>query len=369
MAESTLEISFPGRSAKCSILFGDKLLERLPIESFSDASSLAIVTDDIVARLYGRKLLSQFSSARKAHLIVMKHGERNKNLETVSKIAKKMSLLSLDRKSSILALGGGVVGDLAGFVASIYKRGISYFQLPTTLLAQVDSSIGGKCGVDTDWGKNQIGSFHQPLGVFVDTSVLDTLPEKEVVNGVGEIIKSSIIADREMFHEIESRLGDFYSIRELRHLVRRTAEIKCKVIEKDEREANIRKILNYGHTVGHAIESSSDYKLSHGKSVILGMICEGWIAKNLGIFEEGDYLRQKDLLETIRRHYKIRVPPDKKKILSFAALDKKNVAGQIKMSFPEKIGKMHEGENETFATSVSKKLFLQSLDSLKIGAG
>jgi len=341
MALGTLEIVLPRRPGKCSIFFGENLTDRLPLEPFSGVSSVAIVSDDIVAGLYAKELEKCVSKEIKTSLVIMRHGERNKNLLTVSRIANKISDLGLDRKSALLALGGGVVGDTTGFVASIFKRGIKYFQFPTTLLAQVDSSIGGKCGVDTRWGKNQIGTFYQPDGIFISTSTLNTLPKGEIVNGLGEIVKSSIIADRSMFEEIESSLEDFFSIEKLKTLVRRTCEIKCSVVEKDELETNFRKILNYGHTIGHAIESSSEYKLSHGKSVILGMMCEGWIANKLGIFNDEDYIRQRNLLLKIKNQYRIKIEFDRRKILSFAVLDKKTMDSKIKMSLPKEIGNMY----------------------------
>lgn len=364
MAQGALEIVFPGRTEKCSVFFGDDFLERLPGEMFSGVSTLAIVTDDIVKNLYSKQLLETCSGIAKTRVISFLHGERNKNLSTVSRVAKRMSDLSFDRKSAILALGGGVVGDLSGFVASVFKRGIKYYQFPTTLLAQVDSSLGGKCGVDTEWGKNQIGTFYQPAGIFVDSSVLDSLPKNEVVNGLAEIVKSGIIADRAMFEEMESNVEDYFSIQKLKSLVSRTCQIKAKVVEEDEREAGVRKILNYGHTVGHAIESSSGYKISHGKCVTLGMLCEAWIAHELGILDEADFIRQRNLLWKIKNHFKIGPMLDRKTIFSFALLDKKNSEGTIKMSLPEKLGKMYPGEDGGFSVTVSKKLFLESLSCL-----
>jgi 3-dehydroquinate synthase len=362
MAPSTLDFVFPRSREKCSIIFGDKLLEQLDLELFSVASSMAIISDDNVAKLYSGKLLDRLSGATKTALITFKHGERNKNLATVAKITKIMSELGLDRKSMILALGGGVVGDLAGFVASIFKRGITYFQIPTTLLAQVDSSIGGKCGVDTEWGKNQIGSFYQPAAVLIDSSTLDSLPEREIINGLGEIVKSGIIADRTLFRAIES--AEEYSIQKLKPIVRDTCRIKAKIVEADERESNLRNVLNYGHTIGHALESSSGYRLSHGKSVILGMACEGWIACELGVFDPEDYDRQRNLLKRIVSQFKVGNRFDPKAVLSFARLDKKNVGGVLNMSLPEKIGRMHStGDN--YSTPVSKSLLLKSLENLR----
>lgn len=362
MATATLEIVIPGKSQKCSIFFGEFLNGQFPAEILSEATSLAVLTDDLVARFYGNALRKALMPSRKAEFITIPHGEKSKTIATACRVAKILSDYQLDRKSVLLALGGGVVGDLAGFVASVFKRGISYFQIPTTLLAQVDSSIGGKSAVDTEWGKNQLGTFYQPSGIFVDTSCLDTLPQKEIVNGIAEITKSAIIADSGMFKEIESRTDEYFTIERLKSLVRRTVEIKARVVQVDEREENLRKILNYGHTVGHAIEASSDYRLSHGRCVILGMLSEGWIARKLGIFNESDYQRQKQLLQKLNTHYKIpELGLDKKRVLSFAMLDKKNTSGKIMMSLPAEIGRMYKDDSGRFTTQVSKELFLESL--------
>jgi 3-dehydroquinate synthase len=364
MAPDALELVFPRRNEKCTIYFSDQLISRVPLELFSGVSSVAIVSDDIVSKLYSKQLEERLSETAKTHMIVIRHGERNKNLTTVSSVANQMSDHGLDRKSALIALGGGVVGDLAGFVASIFKRGIKYFQFPTTLLAQVDSSIGGKCAVDTKWGKNQLGSFYQPEGIFIDESVLTSLPKKELINGLGEIMKSSIIADPTMFGELESLPAKYFEMQDLRKFVRRTCEIKASIVEKDETEINLRKTLNYGHTLGHAIESASRYRLSHGKSVILGMICEAWIAYELGILEKNDFERQTDLLLKTKNHFRITPRISKKEVLAFALLDKKNTSGVIQMSLPEKIGKMHAGKNELFTSLVSKDLVARSLEKL-----
>jgi len=364
MAPTTLEIAFTRGREKCSIIFGDKLLDQVDLELFSGATSLAVISDDNVVKLYSGKLLDRLSGAAKTHLITIRHGERNKNLATVGMVTRKMSALGLDRKSMVLALGGGVVGDLTGFVASIFKRGIKYFQVPTTLLAQVDSSIGGKCGVDTAWGKNQLGSFYQPAAILIDMSTLDSLPEREIINGLGEMIKSGIIANRTLFKAIES--AEQYSIQKLKPLVKDVCMIKAKIVEADEREANLRNVLNYGHTIGHALESSSGYRLSHGRSVILGMACEGWIARELGIFDRADYDLQNSLLTRIRSQFRVEARFDPKVVLSFAVLDKKNIGGVVNMSLPQKIGHMHSA-GDKYTTPVSKSLLLKSLQNLRNG--
>ncbi|MDG6923643.1 MAG: 3-dehydroquinate synthase, partial [Nitrososphaerota archaeon] len=198
MATATLSIGFQNRT-RCEIIIEDGILHRIPQRFFSDASSIFVITDDVVSKLYARKLQARLSRIASTHLVEFPHGEKSKNLETASEVSSKLSKLGADRKSVVVALGGGVVGDLSGFVASIFKRGVRFVQVPTTLLAQVDSSIGGKTGVDTNWGKNQLGTFYQPSAVIIDPTTLDTLPQKELINGLAEIIKSAIISDRKMF--------------------------------------------------------------------------------------------------------------------------------------------------------------------------
>lgn len=360
METPTYRISFGKSSEQCNIFIEEGMLGRIPERLFSDCSSLAIVSDEIVSGIYARKLRI---GTKGTHVITFPHGEKSKTLKTASEIASKMSKLSLDRRSAIIALGGGVTGDLAGFVASIFKRGITYFQVPTTLLAQVDSSIGGKTGVDTSWGKNQLGTFYQPSAVFIDTTTLDTLPKGEIINGLGEMVKSGIIADSKLFDSI-SRL-DSFSLQNLKPMIPPTCKIKAKTVQADEREANLRSILNYGHTVGHAIEASAQYRLSHGKAVILGMIAEGWIALKLGIFEEASYERQRDLLYRIVKSFRVSTAFDPRKILEFARLDKKALGSSIRMSLPEKIGKMHEDNNGRCTVEVKKELLLESIQHLQ----
>jgi 3-dehydroquinate synthase len=362
MATVTLSISFERSPAKCKITIEDQILSRLPASAFSNASSIAIVSDDVVSKLYGGRVQNRLSEFAKTNVITFRHGEKSKNLHTCSEIASKMSDACLDRKSIVVALGGGVVGDMVGFIASIFKRGIPYVQEPTTLLAQVDSSIGGKTGVDANWGKNQLGTFYQPKAVFIDPSVLDTLPEAEVINGLGEIIKSGIIADRDLFNSIERLRSP--SVEYLKPLIPKTCRIKAKIVEKDEHETNLRSTLNYGHTVGHAIEAASDFGLSHGKCVILGMAAEGWIASRLGIFSDSDLERQNVVLRRVIRNH---IPTEKlktRKILGFALRDKKSTGSTIKMALPEKIGRMHETKEGSFLVPISKELFLGSLREL-----
>ena len=359
MATPKLSIKFGKSSEKCDVFIEEGILGHIPPRLFSDSSSLALVSDDLVSRIYARKLDIK---SKETHLITFPHGEKSKSLDTASEIAAKMSKFGMDRKSAIIALGGGVTGDLAGFVASIFKRGIRYFQAPTTLLAQVDSSIGGKTGVDTSWGKNQLGTFHQPSAVFIDPSTLDTLPQSEIINGLGEMVKSGIIADRRLFDSIYQL--DSFSTQKLKPMIYATCRIKTRIVQADEREDNLRSVLNYGHTVGHAIEASTHYKLAHGKAVILGMMAEGWIASKLGIFERKSYERQENLLQRIAKSFRVKAAFDSQRILEFARLDKKSLGGAIRMSLPEKIGKMHVDKDGRSTVAVKKDLFLASIEYL-----
>jgi 3-dehydroquinate synthase len=361
MATATLSISFQN-NARCEIFIGEGMLSRIPRRFFSDTSSIFVISDSVVSKLYGRKLESSLSRIAPSHSISFTHGERSKSLLVASNLASKLSDLGADRKSAIVALGGGVVGDLAGFVASIYKRGVRYCQAPTTLLAQVDSSIGGKTGVDTDWGKNQLGTFYQPEAVFIDPSTLDSLPRKELINGLAEIIKSAVIADRNMFDAVSKENLD--SVQELKRFIPNTCRIKAKVVEADERERGLRSVLNYGHTVGHAIEAASKFRMSHGYSVTLGMIAEGWIARKMGVFLSRDYEKQQELLGRVRKNFGSELVINPNKVLAFARLDKKSSKGTIRMSLPERIGRMSRTREGSYMTPVSNELLLSSLGFL-----
>lgn len=209
-----------------------------------------------------------------AEIITFEEGEKSKRLSVVESLAEKMVEKEFTRKDAIIALGGGVVGDIAGFLASIYFRGIPYIQIPTTLLAMVDSSIGGKTGVDMECGKNLIGTTTQPIAVFIDTNYLKTLPVKQIRNGLAEIIKYGIIADQKLFKFIEQNLNKIFAHEEkaINYIIKRSVEIKVKIIEEDEKEKGKRMLLNYGHTYGHALERLSGYTLLHGYAISIGMV-------------------------------------------------------------------------------------------------
>ncbi|MGI0080337.1 MAG: 3-dehydroquinate synthase [Nitrososphaerales archaeon] len=367
MAPAPVRLSLKGKESfsLCDIQIEEGVLGRIRtnLESLLEdiPSSIVIITDSNLKKKYGENLRRQLSKYTKTDLVSFNGGEKRKTFATVAELLAKLASLKVDRKGVVVCLGGGVVGDLGGFVSSIYKRGIRYFQVPTTLLAQVDSSIGGKTGFDADWGKNQIGTFYQPRGVFIDPLSLDTLPKSEVINGLGEIIKYSVIASRPMFEKLAKSNMD--SVCELKQFVAECCRIKVRVVSKDEREDNLRSILNYGHTVGHALEAASDYSLNHGKSVILGMLAEGWIAMGLGFFGANDFERQEALLSSFKfADSSLRL--EKRGLLVYALADKKSSLGVMRMSLPEKIGKMHMTEGGSYLIPVSKKLFKGSINYL-----
>ncbi len=249
---------------------------------------MMIVTDSNVGKHYCDaciKALSANGAAVSCHVIAA--GEQNKNLDTVREIYEKLVADSMDRKSVLVALGGGVVGDIAGFAAATFMRGIPFIQVPTSLLAQADSSIGGKTGVDFEGSKNMIGAFYQPRLVYINVNTLRTLPVRELRSGLAEVIKHGLIRDGDFYEYIDYNLNKIYSLDEsvLKYITRKNCSIKGNVVEQDEREGGLRAILNFGHTIGHAVESVSDFSMLHGESVAVGMAGAYRLALKLGMVD------------------------------------------------------------------------------------
>lgn len=249
------------------------------LSNFELTRKIAVLSNPTIWRFYGKQIVGSLRTAGFLPVkILIPDGEKYKNLKTVEKIYTQMLKTGIDRKGCVVALGGGVIGDIAGFVAATYMRGIKFVQVPTTLLAQVDASIGGKTGIDHKLGKNLIGAFHQPLFVLSDILTLRTLPEREFRAGFAEVIKYGIIRDAELFNFMEKEKDRILArnCEALAFIVRRCSEIKAEVVSKDEREeTGLRSILNFGHTVGHAIESATGYKkYLHGEAVAMGIVIE-----------------------------------------------------------------------------------------------
>lgn len=310
-------------------------------QSLGFHSPLAIISDDTVAPIYGERVKTSLKKAGfDAEVITFPAGETNKHLETVSHLYDEMVKLRPERDGGVIALGGGVAGDIAGFVAATYLRGLRFIQVPTTLLAQVDASVGGKVGVDHAGGKNLIGAFHQPHAVLIDPLSLKTLDQRQIRAGLAEVIKHGVIADSTLFGRIETVLDallevdvDVYG-----EIIPWNCRIKAKVVEQDERESGIRAILNFGHTIGHAIEALTGYETYlHGEAVAIGMIAESLLGEKLGVTPP-------DATQAMQRLIKrAGFPIDKPKITANALIesmfrDKKVKAGKLRFIFPESIG-------------------------------
>jgi 3-dehydroquinate synthase len=329
------------------IHIGEDLLRRVPweIKESGLAYKFAIVTDSTVEGLYGNALLEEFERAGlETHIIAFPAGEKQKSRDTKARIEDHMLENQFGRDSAVVALGGGVVGDIAGYVAATYTRGIPCIQVPTTLVACVDSSIGGKTAVDTPHGKNLIGAFHQPWRVYIDVNTLLTLEEKEIREGLAEVIKYGVIKDDDLFLFLERNMESVFSYDKgaLTRIIKRGCEIKGEVVEKDERESNLRKILNFGHTIGHAVENLSGYKITHGEAISIGMAAEGKIAVGMGLWKEEELGRLTRLLTRAGLPTSMPEYMNIQDIIDAMKLDKKSRGGKIEMVLPETIGRMAE---------------------------
>ena len=297
----------------------------------------ALITDDAVERLYGRTIIASLAEAGyEVSTHVVERGEESKSFARVEMLAESLAQAGIDRHGSIIAVGGGVIGDLAGFVAAIYNRGIPYMQVPTTVMAQVDSSVGGKTAVNLAAGKNLVGSFHQPLAVIADTATLKTLEQREWNQGFAEVIKYGVIRDRALLEDLAKP-----EIPTLAELVERCLAIKAAIVAEDEREtAGIRAILNFGHTLGHAIEAAAGYgNMLHGEAVSLGMIAAAWLSvRRAGLPPEG-LVQLRRLLSKFQLPTELPRVHSKKQILHTVLADKKFVAGHIRFVLTPELGK------------------------------
>ncbi len=305
------------------------------------ASRYVVIADDHVAKLYGSTLMTTLgNSGIKAELLTFPRGEVSKNLQVFSRLSSRLAQLGIDRTSGIIALGGGVTGDLAGFLAASYMRGIPFVQVPTTLLSQVDSSVGGKTGVDIPEGKNLVGAFYQPRAVYIDTAVLITLPVEELLGGIAEVIKYGVIWDYEFYCFMERNLDAILALEPsvIQQMVHSCCAIKAEVVAKDEREADLRRILNFGHTIGHAVEAASDYSLIHGHAVAIGMVAALRISVASGLCKRKEAGRVATLIHAFGLPTEIPEDMDRKRIKAYIKTDKKSVAGSVHYILPTSIG-------------------------------
>lgn len=315
------------------------LAQKMPshLEKMKLGDKYAIISDSKTAQILGKSWVKFLKkNGIDCELITFDGGEKNKTLKTIEELAEKMLAKGFNRKSAIIALGGGVTGDIAGFLASIYQRGIPYIQVPTTLLAMVDSSIGGKTGVDLVSGKNLIGTITQPKAVFIDTDFLKTLPETQIRSGLGEIIKYGVIKDAKFFTFLEKNLKKIFALDEktINHIIERSVAIKVAVVENDQHEAKNRMILNYGHTYGHALEKLSNYTLLHGYAISIGMVIANDMAIKKGLLSQKNADRIKALFVAAGLPVFSLKKPTVKDLLT----DKKSDGKSINFIFATKIG-------------------------------
>ncbi|MRI83034.1 MAG: 3-dehydroquinate synthase [Nitratiruptor sp.] len=307
-----------------------------PISTIRIDGKCALVTNPKVGGLHLDYLLPKIE-AKELYIITLPDGEEYKRWESVEELLDRLFDHRFDRKSTLIAFGGGVVGDMVGFGAAIFQRGIDFIQVPTTLLAQVDASVGGKTGINNRYGKNLIGAFHQPKAVYIDTYFLKTLPPREFAAGVAEIVKMAVIFDRDFFHWLEG--VDLRRDEEaLREAIRRSVTLKAKIVALDEREGGVRASLNYGHTFGHVIENETGYKeFLHGEAVAMGMVMANNLAMRLGLLEPQEAEAIEDLLKRydLPTRYKVANP---EAFYQRFFLDKKSTNRQIAFVLPKGIG-------------------------------
>lgn len=335
-----------------------KFLKRLRLPQH-----IVIITDSLVARLYLDDVRQSLEEAGfSVFLIVIPQGESQKSLHRADAIYAELLRNRIGRKTTIIALGGGVVGDLAGFVAATFQRGVNFVQMPTTLLAQVDSSVGGKVGINHALGKNMIGAFYQPLCVIADTETLQTLPERERVCGLGEVIKYGIILDKKFFEHVQKNLADIIAMEpaSVSHVIARCCELKASVVSQDEKEEHLRAILNFGHTVGHALEHEGHFRaLKHGEAILLGMIAETFLAHQLKMISDADAQRIEEAIAAVPLPRSFGFAFSPKKLIQTMRSDKKSLGGSIRFVLPKKIG------NVTLPIPVSEEMIAPALLALK----
>jgi 3-dehydroquinate synthase len=330
-------------------------------EIYEPNRKLCVITNASVRRRWGRELLKSLTtSGFSAKVIELPEGERHKQLGTVESVAEKLASLCADRSSVILAFGGGVVGDVAGLVASLYMRGVDVVQLPTTVVAQADAAIGGKTGVNLRAGKNLLGTFHQPKMVLIDPDVLSTLPEREFSSGIYEVLKCGVIGNVELFQKLEhvtaKELRDDAQL--LEWAIAQSVKLKAEIVSQDERESGLRRVLNFGHTIGHALEAESGYRrFLHGEAVAWGMIAAAEVSARTGRCEHGiaSRIRQRMLsFATLPE-----ITAKSRDLLRLLRSDKKTHNGVVHFVLPMRIG------NVEIVGDVPEALILEALNELR----
>jgi len=353
------------RTYRVSVAVG--LLDRVGpiVRERAPAYRFAVITDDQVGPRYAARVIGSFAGAD-ARVLTVPAGEAHKTRETWARLTDTMLADGFGRDSTIVALGGGVIGDLAGFVAATFMRGVPYVQVPTTLLAMVDASVGGKTAVDTPAGKNLVGAFHQPAAVLADPETLATLPVAHLRAGLAEVIKHGVIADESYFARVVENLPRILDRRRerwldtLTPLIARSIEIKADVVNRDEREAGLRKTLNFGHTLGHAIEFCCSYEILHGEAVAAGMVLETDLAERADVAEHGTLERVRHAVTAAGLPARRPTALRPRQLLAATRTDKKARRGEVEYALPTRIGAMACAD-QGWSCTVSDELVLEVL--------
>ncbi|MDJ0737704.1 MAG: 3-dehydroquinate synthase [Nostocaceae cyanobacterium] len=340
----TIKVNLPQQSYEIAIATGglDQLGDHL--SGLGLGKKILLVSNPTVFPHYGERAINSLQSAGfDVSTCILPDGEQYKNLDSLQKIYSTALENRLERSSTMVALGGGVIGDMTGFGAATWLRGINFIQVPTTLLAMVDASIGGKTGVNHPQGKNLIGAFYQPKLVLIDPEVLKTLPKREFRAGMAEVIKYGVIWDGELFHQMEEcehlDAMEYIPLELMDAILTRSCQAKADVVSKDEKEAGLRAILNYGHTIGHAVESLTGYtQVIHGEAVGIGMVAAGEIAVELGMWTQEEAQRQNILIQKAGLATQLPAGLDIEAIIASLQLDKKVKAGKVRFILPTQIG-------------------------------
>ncbi len=368
MAFSTFKVKPGTEEPECTIIVGSGAFDQIPSFIPSSISQAILTADEIVDELYGERAAALLGSRLPVLRIVFPSGESTKTRAVKEMIEDKMLENEIGRDTLMVGLGGGVTMDLAGFCASTYYRGIPSLLLPTSLLAMIDAAIGGKTGVNTRAGKNLVGAFHHPLAVIVDVDCLETLPEKETLNGLAEMAKAGIVANRSLFLSLAQE--GFHPTVDPLHtaeILGKAIAVKSDAVAQDARDHSRRQILNFGHTVGHALERLSDYTIPHGAAVSAGMVVESFLAEEAGILpeKEGNLLREglgamglKPSFEWAKSEW----PEPVSKVMEAMKKDKKNRRGEIRFSLPEAVGTMAAGKDGSFTVRLEPALVRSVLE-------
>jgi len=338
------------RLGRTAIQIQSGILDRVGeiVAATAPAHRYAIITDSNVRLHYAERVANQFEKGA-SNILIVPAGESSKTRDSWARLTDQMLARGFGRDSTIVALGGGVIGDLAGFVAATFMRGIPVVQVPTSLVAMVDAAIGGKTGVDTYAGKNLVGIFHPPAAVVVDPQTLGTLPLREIRAGIAEIVKHGVIADEPYLRQVASALSEVLTAGgqtsdTMLALIVRSVEIKAGIVSRDEREEGLRKTLNFGHTIGHAVELVSGYSLLHGEAVAIGMALEGRLAERIGVAQDGTAAAIAKVLQTADLPIELPSGFDPGDLIVAMRSDKKGLSGKTRFALPLRIGAMAGSE-------------------------